>query len=53
MNCLIELINPKRNKSEKKIVLSGTYLECENEVTKKNQALKNNDKWWKLTQINV
>ena len=55
MNCLIELINQKNNKSIKKIVLSGTYSECENQVTIKNQVLiqKNTDKKWILTNINI
>lgn len=52
MACRIELINEKTNKSEKVIVLDRTYKECESEVNKRNEAKKQNGKFWKVTVIN-
>ena len=52
MNCRIELINPRTNKTIKSAIVSGSYAECENEVIKLNDKIKNGN-FWKVTEINI
>lgn len=51
MNCRIELINSNNNKTEKQMIISGTYFDCENKVSELNKK-KTKNKKWVLTEIN-
>jgi hypothetical protein len=55
MACRVVLINPKNNKEVKEEFWNDIYSICETKVKELNDKLtsKGNEKFWKITHINI